>query len=420
MPVGRLPDPADEPLLRAAVAAVNWDRPGRIGVAVSGGSDSMALLHLMQEVAPLRGWVVHAVTVDHRLRPESAGEAAAVGQVCAGLGVSHDVLVWDHADITGNLSDQARRARYRLIAEWAATRGIGHVVVAHTLEDQAETFLMELARKAGVDGLSGMRGGWNAGEVFFSRPLLGVSRTDLRAYLTPRGVAWIDDPTNENDAYTRVKARRVLAALKPLGITAGHLGAVAEHLDLAREALIFATAKAADSVVTTVAGAVHLDREVFWRLPFEIQRRLLMAGLLWVNRADYAPRGSALERVQGALIQERDVTLAGCRIRAGEGQVAIVREPKAVAGAVTPTDQLWDSRWRVDGPHEAGLQVRALGAAGLKVCKDWRSLGISRDALLVSPGIWRGDALIAAPVAGFSNGWTADIPASFSRFIVSH
>ncbi len=380
----------------------------------------MALLHLMHEVAPMRDWTVHAVTVDHRLRPEARDEAVQVGAACAAIGVPHDVLVWTHGALDGNLPDRARRARYELIAAWARGQGIALVAVGHTRDDQAETVLMGLARKAGVDGLSGMRSGWQAEGVFFHRPLLGVGRSDLRAYLARRGVSWIDDPTNDDDSYTRVKARRVLAALRPLGITAEHLGAVADHLDLAREALDATTQRAAQELAQEQAGALHLNFRGFQGLAFEIQRRLLAAALNWVNRADYAPRGSGLDRVQWAMIRGRDSTLAGCRIRIAGAEVAIFREPKAIAQVVSPTDQLWDNRWRVEGPHLAGLEVRALGISGLKACKSWRNIGISRDALLVSPAVWRGDDLVAAPLAGFPNGWTAHIPAGFSRFIVSH
>ncbi|MBK6468777.1 MAG: tRNA lysidine(34) synthetase TilS [Rhodobacter sp.] len=119
----------------------------RLGVAVSGGRDSMAMVHLMARAAPQAGWSFQAVTVDHRLRPEAADEAAFVASVCAGLGVPHDVLVWDHDDITGNLMQAASEARYGLMAKWAREKGVELVMLAHTSDDQAETFLMGLAAR---------------------------------------------------------------------------------------------------------------------------------------------------------------------------------------------------------------------------------------------------------------------------------
>ena len=183
----------------------------------------MALLHMVAEIASRTGRAVCALTVDHRLRPEAAAEAAFVGRACKALGVPHEVLVWDHGAIVGNLMDAARDARYRMMADWARGRGIGFVLLGHTADDQAETFLMGLARSAGLDGLTGMRPHWQQGGVTFLRPLLGLSRAALRSYLQGKGQVWIDDPTNDNDRYTRVKARRALKALKPLGVTVDRL-----------------------------------------------------------------------------------------------------------------------------------------------------------------------------------------------------
>ena len=155
-------------------------------------------------------------------------------------------------------------------------------------------------------------------------------------------------------------------------------------------------------------------------MPDDIRRLLLIAALRWVASAEYAPRADAIARLQEAIRDGRDATLWGCRMRVTDAVVRITREPRAVAGVVCAPDQLWDNRWRMEGPAEPGLEVRALGAEGLRACKDWRETGLSRDALLVSPAIWQGGTLIAAPLAGKSNGWTARIDAGFASFILSH
>ena len=390
-----------------------------MGVAVSGGSDSMALLHLMSAAAPA-GCAISAVTVNHNLRPEAADEARFVGKMCAVLNVRHTVLVWDHGAVAGNLPDAARRARYGLMAGWAQGLGIASVMLGHTADDQAETVLMGLARGAGLDGLCGMRAWWDQGGVRFERPLLGVTRAALRQYLTHLGVGWVDDPTNDDTAYQRVKARRALAVLQPLGVTVEGLGEVARNLAAARHALVAGMAEAAARLVRDSAGGLTIDRQDLLRLPEEICRRLMLAALRWVSGAQYAPRADSVSRLLAAIVAGTDTTLWGCRIRATDAEVRLVREPRAVASVVCPTDRLWDNRWRVEGPPEAGLQVRALSADGLRACKDWRATGHSRDALLVSPAIWRGEVLVAAPLAGFSNGWTARIDAGFSSFIISH
>jgi tRNA(Ile)-lysidine synthase len=389
------------------------------GLAVSGGSDSMAMLHLMARVARHAGRRIEAVTVDHALRAESADEAAFVGRICAKLSVPHAVQTWDHGAVAGNMMDAARRARYGLIAGWAQTRGIGHVAVAHTADDQAETFLMGLSRAAGLDGLSGMRHHWNEGGVVFRRPFLHHSRAELRDYLIRHGLEWIDDPTNDNDKYTRTKARKVLRALKPLGITVDRLLTVTSNLAMAQGAVKEAVAHAAQAVAREVAGAMILDRAEFGSLGPEVGRRLLIGALLWVSGAGYPPREAAVRRLEQAIRDGRDATLSGCRIRMGETTVRILREPKTVAVAETPTIAVWDHRWHLDGPHADGLTIRALGD-GLGQIPNWRDTGHPRDALIVTPAVWRGDALIAAPVAGFAQGWTATLRPAFASFLLSH
>jgi tRNA(Ile)-lysidine synthase len=193
----------------------------------------MAVLHLLA----LSGWNVRAVTVDHRLRAEAADEAAFVAEVCARLGVHHDTLVWEHEEITGNLMDQARRARYRLMADWARHAGIAKVTLGHTADDQAETFLMALGRGTGLDGLVGMRVSFMREGVEFIRPFLVVTRAELREFLAARNVGWVDDPTNADDRYTRIKARNALQVLEPLGISAERLGETMRNLRMVQEVI---------------------------------------------------------------------------------------------------------------------------------------------------------------------------------------
>lgn len=394
--------------------------PSRIGVAVSGGSNSMALLHLFSRLQKYHCGAVYAVTVDHRLRPESAEEARFVARFCAKLGVPQATLVWDHGPVQGNLQDQARRARYSLIADWARAAGIGDVVLGHTADDQAETFLMGLAREAGLDGLSGMRRSWTEHGIRWARPYLAAPRKDLRAYLVRHGIAWVEDPSNTDDHYQRVKARRALAALAPLGITAERLGGVVTNLAMARSGLVHVAIETAERIARTDAGEVVFDLDLWKRTGPDTGRRLLIAALRWVSSADYAPRAEQIARLEASIWQGRDATLSGCKIRVGEAEFRVTREPKAIAGQECPTDALWDSRWRLAGPHDPALRIRALGSDGLRACKDWRATGLSRAALIVSPAIWRADALVAAPLAGKANDWMAEIVAAFPQDVITH
>jgi tRNA(Ile)-lysidine synthase len=377
-----------------------------IGIALSGGGDSTALLHLCLAA----GFRVEAVTVDHRLRPESADEAAGVAAASAALGVPHEVRVWEHGLVAGNLMDQARRARVALIGDWARARGIADVALGHTRDDQAETLLMGLARTAGLPGLSGMRARWREGGVTFHRPLLDAGREELRGWLRARGVPWVDEPTNEDARFARVRARQALVALAPLGITAEGLAGVAGHLAMAQEALAVQVRAAAGRHVVPVAGALQMAPGL-WLEPEEVQRQVVIAALGWLTGADYPPRAADVARLVLAMSVGRDATLAGCRHREGW----LLREARALGGPV-PVGAAWDRRWLVEGgPGE----VRALGAGGLRQCPDWRGAGLPRAVLEVTPGIWAGETLLAAPLAGWPQGWSARLDASDHLFRLS-
>ena len=394
--------------------------PAALGVAVSGGGDSMALLHLMHGFCALHGSRLRAVTVDHGLRPEAAAEAAQVARFCAGLGVQHDTLHWQDWDGQGNLQDAARRARLTLIADWARGHGLDTVALGHTADDQAETVLMRLARRAGVDGLAGMLPRRVQEGINWVRPLLAATRADLRSYLEQRGIDWAEDPSNEDPGFERVRARRALAALAPLDIDAQALSEVASHMAAARAALEWQTFLVARRIAEVDAGSVVLD-ETEWRLqPLEIRRRLLVRAVGWIVGADYPPRRSAVDNMMQAILKGQAATADGVHVRRLRGRIWVFRELEAVREIAAMPNGLWDRRWRVTprGPAltEAGLTVRALGEAGLAQCPDWRASGRPHAVLLSTPGIWRGDRLVAAPLAQARSDWNAQVDGGDETF----
>lgn len=394
-----------------------------MAVAVSGGSDSLGLLVVLAKWAQRGGPEILAVTVDHQLRAGSDAEAAYVGEVCEKMGIAHAILVWKGWDGQGNLPDQARRARYALMADWAEAEGVSHIAVAHTQDDVAETFLMRLAREAGVDGLSAMVPRWRQGAVAFCRPALGLSREDLRNVLRAEKIEWVEDPGNADPQRDRTRARAALVALEDLGITARGLSNVARHLLQVRKAINWYVFLAARDMVSFEAGDVIVRRKPFRTLPRDVARRLVQHILMWISGSEYPPRGKALELLLESIFGGTGMTLHGCVMTMGAETIRFGREPQAVAGVVSQVGDLWDRRWLLKGPWPQGACIAALGEAGLQQCPDEAKSDLPEVSLRASPAVWRGDILVAAPLAGYGMGWTADLVLDEDDFfatILSH
>jgi tRNA(Ile)-lysidine synthase len=308
-----LPDPA---LVERFAADLDPLAPGdaRLGIAVSGGPDSLALLLLARAA---RSGRVEAATVDHKLRPGSSAEAEMVEDLCEQLGVPHVILTasWDEPPQTA-IQERAREERYRLLGQWAATRGLDAIVTAHHLDDQAETFLMRLDRGAGVGGLAAMRPASlvpGTGSRLL-RPLLGWRREELVALCASAGLAAADDPGNRDERFERVRLRNALEEipwLDPIGI-ARSVG----NLARADEALDWAAGREWDSHVCQAAG------RIVYRpcAPAEIRRRIVersVAALASEGRENPI-RGRELGHVCEVLESGGKATLRGVLCSGGE------------------------------------------------------------------------------------------------------
>lgn len=355
----------------------------------------MALMHLCAGA----GIAAEVATVDHGLRVEAAEEARMVADQAVALGYRHETLIWDGPAAKGNLPGAARLARRSLLSAWAKARGLQAVVLAHTQDDVAETFLMRLARGAGVDGLSAMAPAFQAEGCQFLRPLLSVGRQDLRDWLTGRAIPWAEDPTNHDPHYDRTRARNALQSLAPLGLSAERLAEVAGHLSQARRALEAGAETLMHRVATVEGGglALRLDAGALFTAPADLQRRTLVAILHWFAPAPYAPRGDQVGALLGRLQGNQPAQLRGVRFFQHQGQLWCCLEP---SGPV--------SRWHLE-PRADHLTLRALGPDGLPHCPDWRGSGLPRAALLTAPSLWDQGRLISAPHAGLAAGFRAQL-----------
>ena len=287
---------------RADLEALTGGPPDRLGVAVSGGPDSLALLLLAGAAYPGR---VHAATVDHGLRPEGAAEAAFVAGLCGQLGIPHATLCAGMRE-TSNVQAAARARRYALLAQWAGEIGAAFLATAHHLDDQAETLVMRLSRGAGLSGLSAIR----AVNATIVRPLLGWRRQELAAIVRAAGIEPVADPSNADERFDRVRVRRRLAetdwlAPEPLARSAGALAEADAALEWMTERLWRERVEAVPDGFTLDPGG----------LPAELRRRLVLAILAAMGRP--APRGEAVTRLLVTLGAGGSATLAEVRCAGG-------------------------------------------------------------------------------------------------------
>ena len=411
---------SDAPLLpvefdRLMQAVGPFESRPRVAVAVSGGSDSMALALLAADWATRRGGAITAITVDHGLRAEAAAEARRVGRWLRARGVVHRILRWrpPAGALSGGLQAAARAARYGLLTDWCRRHGVLHLALAHQQEDQAETLLLRLARGSGLDGLAAMAPIAERAGVRLIRPLLPITRARLRATLAAARQPWIDDPSNDDPAHARIRIRRLLPDLAAEGLDAARLAATTSHLGRARAAIDDAVADLlAKAALVHPAGYVRLDAAALRSAPAEVSLRALARCLLVVGGSEYVPRLDRLERLHGKMrggALAGGATLAGCLVVPRGGTLLVCREPAMAAeeAVIAPgATVLWDGRFRVSlepdgGARRPRLVVRRLGVEG------WRAIA-ARDPGLRGhpipppvrpslPALWGARGVLAVP-----------------------
>jgi tRNA(Ile)-lysidine synthase len=321
-------------------------------LAVSGGPDSTALMVLVARwrAALKKGPRLIAVTVDHGLRAESGREARAAKTLAARLGVRHRTMRWTGDKPATGLQEAARAVRYRLLAAAARAAGARHILTAHTLDDQAETVLLRMARGSGLTGLGAMAAETvladhsarrrAADPLLLVRPLLELPKARLIATLVASRIQHCEDPSNVDPRFTRARLREVMPVLAGEGLDARRLALLARRLRRAEAAIEFAVAVAAVAVsqaAWTSGAQIALDAEKFIRLPEEVALRVL--GRAIVHAAGELPlRLGRLEALYGLLAQSKSEsnsarphrvrrTLAGALITLAGGRLTVERAP---------------------------------------------------------------------------------------------
>lgn len=397
--------------------------PEIYAVAVSGGPDSMALAILMAKWAR-----VVFITFDHGLRKGSAAEAIKVSKWLKRFGFEHYILKWDAVKPSKDIQAEARRARYKALADFCRKKGLQQLVLGHTQDDQAETFLIRLLRGSGVDGLSSMAPVTHMGRgtraLILLRPFLGIPKARLVATLKQHKQSWIEDPSNQNFDFTRIKVRQLLAKVSIPGFSSETLSKTAYRMRRVRKFLESETQKLMTcSVIFYDEGYAKMNLKPLRDAHEEIALRALAKILMSVSAEIYPPRIESLEKLYRSLMNKKikGSTLMGCRIvfsQSGKDELLIAREAAAVKDTLTLKGgerKIFDNRFEVAlARTEKSGKVKVLGEAG------WRRLVAHYPSLRLQPlpyvvkislpALFRGNQVIAVPQLGH--------PARGSRFLV--
>jgi tRNA(Ile)-lysidine synthase len=397
-----------------------------LAVAVSGGSDSLALLLLLARWVTGQGGRLTALSIDHGLRPEAAAECRQVGAIIAGINagcggasaamslpIAHEILTWSGDKPRHGIMAAARSARYRLLLDWCRAHDVLHLALGHHADDQAETVLMRRAHGSGRRGLAGMTAIRAMGGVRVLRPLLASRKPELMAMVTAAGLSWIEDPSNATPRYERVRWRQHLglnADIADLLLDAAAAGRQRDNLERQAAGLLARSAR------IDPAGYLTIDRRQLLAADDDLGQTVLRQGLALVGNGDYPPGPGRIAHVLSLLRQQSvlRLTLGGCLIIGRGDTLSLFREaaaceaPKAL---VAGQNSIWDGRFagtlaeegHQELPPSQGTashgtscyRIAAIGEYGLANRRLPAALAaLPAPARNAQPGLWQGERLV--------------------------
>lgn len=280
-------------------------------VAVSGGSDSLSLAIGMH----FAGFKVLGIVVDHNLRASSADEAKYVKKLLTSFGIEVVVLKWKEKP-KKNLEQDARNARYDLLLKECKKRKIDFLCVGHHLDDQVETFLLNLARGSGLDGLCAMPQVKKVDDVFVIRPILNLNKQDCRDYLTSKNIKWCDDESNNDTTFKRNKLRFLLNSIEDKNLITARVCGSISTLQEVKEIVDDLISKTFDECVKINNGVAFIDVDVFTQQKKYIQKSIITRILMNFSNAEHKPRLYQIENIVNKIngLQDFKCTLMKCAI----------------------------------------------------------------------------------------------------------
>ena len=388
-----------------------FESPPTIAIATSGGPDSLALALLAHQWAKYLGGKVIALTVDHRLREGSTAEAHQVKAWLEARGIEHHILTWERGaknkPLQTAIQAAAREARYQMLGQWCKDHGVKHLLTAHHAQDQLETFMIRLAKGSGLKGLTSTQKVVRTDFGRILRPLLTLDASPLKATLKQLNQPFIQDPSNENEDFTRVRWRQLLPTLGAEGLTPTTIQETLERLNHAQRLVDqHISSLLHQHVSLSPHGYATFHKAALKESP-EAFEEMLKRILATIGTRNYPVRRQALHRAMEAMKLGHSLTLGGCQIIHKTKEFWIVREPAAVGEDILvnqPGLYLWDHRFKIEVCEGIPCRIAALGEEGTqKLAAETKKNveDIPHIVLQTLPALWQNEKLL-----GLLSGYT--------------
>ena len=390
----------------------------KIAIAVSGGVDSMVLMNLAKESDFLNDKNVFILVVDHDLRAESKQEAKFVKNEAKKIGFPTRILKWKGSKPNKRIQEEARNKRYSLLINFCRENNINNLYLAHHLDDQIETFLFRMFRGSGLQGLTSFSSSYERNGLTLIRPLIDTPKSELISYARRKKINWVEDPSNENQKYDRVKLRKVLPLIYKEGFDKKVFLKSVKKLRLANQALDQITKEfVLQYVIINKNISVFIKKELFLTAPEDVQLRVLQNTIrIFSGERYYSPNYLKILNLMNWARNDNDIsakTLGGTIFRKRKGGLILYKEVKKL-NDIKPIKlskskyKAWDNRFLIKINKSVKGEISYLGNEGVKILKSKKILGkkgfngIPLTALYSIPAMWDGKRLISAPFFDYS------------------
>jgi tRNA(Ile)-lysidine synthase len=389
----------------------------KFAIAVSGGSDSLALSVLAKLYSLENNTDFIALVVDHKLRKESANEAKKTVKNLKDKKIEAKILSYKGQKFSSNIQKKARDLRYDLFEKYCIKNKIKFLILAHHQDDLVENFYIRLIRGSGIKGLTSLQNVFQYNKNFYLlRPLLNFTKKELLEVTKKNYLKWVEDSSNKNDKFLRVRIRKMQTTLQKEGLDPGRIIKTIENLGKAKSSLDFYILKSEKKYLNFYKeGYSTIKLSILKNEAQEVIFRLIIKAIHFVSGEYYPPRSDSLNALIKNISQKnfKSATLGGCLIEKNKNLLLFFREDRNV-----PIETLnkkkqrknWDERFLVFGNlnNSQGLIVKKLGNSGIEYLRKNKfsdyGVKIPAHAKKTLPSFWntRGE-LLFVPFLNFKN-----------------